>query len=58
VFEALHNLTDRTFGSVHVVQMLRTSAIPLGMDDQSRRWMRSDNYSVDVDLPGTALRPA
>lgn len=58
VFAALHGATDLTFGSVHVVQILRLSSLPLGMDEQERRWLRSDNYSVDVDYPGTPLRPA
>jgi hypothetical protein len=58
IFQALHGVTDRMFGSVHVVQILRVSSIPLGMEEQARRWLRSDNYSIDVDLPGTPLRPA
>lgn len=58
VFNVLHGLTDREFGSVHVIQILRESSLPLGQDEQERRWMRSDNYLIDVDLPGSLYRPA
>jgi hypothetical protein len=56
-FTVLHGATNLTFGSVHVVQILRVSTIPLGMDQQDRRWQRSDNYQLDVDLPTSPLRP-
>lgn len=57
IFDVLHGLANQTYGSVHVVQVLRISAMTLGMDDPQRRWMRSDNYSVDLDYATTALRP-
>lgn len=57
VFAVLHGAINRTFGSVHVVQVLRTSSIPLGMDDQSRRWERSDNYDCYMDYPTSTNRP-
>lgn len=58
IFDLLHGATNLTFGALHVAQILRTSGnIPLGMDEQSRRWMRSDNYYLDVDYPTTANRP-
>lgn len=56
-FVALHGASNLTFGSVHVVQILRVNTIPLGMDEQDRRWQRSDNYALDVDLPTSANRP-
>jgi minor capsid protein len=56
-FALWHGAINRTFGSVHVVQILRTSSIPLGMDEQSRRWERSDNYDCYLDYPTTANRP-
>lgn len=57
-FAALHGATNLTFGTLHVVQILRVNSIPLGMDEQSRRWMRSDNYALDVDDPVSAYRPS
>jgi len=57
-FAALHGAANLTFGSVHVVQILRENTIPLGMDEQSRRWLRSDNYVLDVDLPVSTFRPS
>jgi hypothetical protein len=57
VFNVLHGARDLTFGSVHVVQILRISSTPLGMDEQSRRFERSDNFQLDVDLPTSANRP-
>jgi len=56
-FVLLHGLTDRVFGSCHLIQMLRVNSIPLGMDQQSRRWERSDNYALDVDYPASTYRP-
>lgn len=55
-FAILHGLTDRTYGSVHLVQCLRISSVPLGIDG-SKRSERTDNYEVDLDLPLTAARP-
>jgi hypothetical protein len=57
-FAALHGATNLTFGAVHVVQILRENTIPLGMDSQSNRWLRSDNYVLDVDLPTSTYRPS
>lgn len=56
IFQALQALEDRTYGTAHLVQCLRVSAVPLGIDG-SKRSARSDNYEVDVDLPVTAGRP-
>ena len=56
IFQAIQAIEDRTYGTVHLVQCLRVSAVPLGID-ASKRSARSDNYEVDVDLPVTAGRP-
>ncbi len=55
-YQLYQGLTDRTFGSVHVIQMLRKSSLPMGQDS-NRRWERSSNYVCDVDLPPTSNRP-
>lgn len=56
LYQLLQGLTDRTFGSVHLIQMLRKSSIPMGQDS-NRRWEQSQNYVCDVDLPPTVNRP-
>lgn len=56
-FTVLHGAEDLWFGSVHVIQILRTNSIPLGQDEQDSRWQRGDNYSLDVDYPTSANRP-
>lgn len=56
-FAVWHGATDLTFGSVHVIQILRASQIPLGRDEQGRRSLRADNYYVDLDYPPTPNRP-
>lgn len=56
IFQAIQAIEDRTYGTAHLVQCLRVSAVPLGIDG-SKRSARSDNYEVDVDLPTTAGRP-
>lgn len=57
IFDLWHGATNLTFGAVHVVQILRTSSASLGMDAQSRRWIRVDNYDLDLDYPTTPNRP-
>lgn len=56
VFAFFQGREDFTYGSVHVVQVFRTSSVQLGADPQ-RRHERSDNYEFDLDLPLTAGRP-
>lgn len=56
IFQAIQALEDRTYGSTHLVQCLRVSAVPMGIDT-FKRSARSDNYEVDVDLPVSAGRP-
>lgn len=56
VFETLHGLTHQQYGSVHVIQILRASTVPLGLDDLQRD-ERSDNYALDVNPPATSARP-
>ena len=55
IFAALQGLEDRTYGSAHLIQCLRISAVPLGIDSL-KRTSRADNYELDVDLPLTAGR--
>lgn len=55
IFTALQGLEDRTYGTAHVAQCLRVSAVPLGIDSL-KRWTRADNYELNVDLPLTAGR--
>lgn len=56
VFDALHVLENTACGVVHVVQCFRTSVVPLGMDEQ-RRYLRADNYQLDINTPATPGRP-
>lgn len=56
VFDVLHGLTHRDFGTAHAVQVLRTSSMPMGKDDNNRH-ERADNYTFDVNEPPTAGRP-
>lgn len=55
-FNVLQGLEDRYYGSVHLVQALRVSSVPMGVDD-SKRAERSDNYQIDLDVPTTSGRP-
>lgn len=50
VFTVLHGKTAFDAGTVHVVQALRRSGVPLGRDD-SNRWEHSDNYYLTVHRP-------
>lgn len=56
VFANLHNLKGVWFGSTFLVQALRVSTVPLGLD-ANKRSLRSDNYQLDINPPTTALRP-
>lgn len=56
-FMVLQAVAHRDYGTAHVVQSLRVSAVPLGVDD-NRRTMRADNYQLDVNTPHSAGRPA
>lgn len=56
VFNALHGLQERTFGTCYLIQLLRKSSIPMGMD-ASKRWETSSNFYADINPPTTALRP-
>lgn len=55
-FQLMQAATDLTFGSVHVIQMLRSTSVPLGADS-NQRFEYADNFTVDVDYPATTLRP-
>jgi hypothetical protein len=55
-FAALQGITDRDYGTAHLIQMFRVSGgIPLGIDDLKRS-TRADNYQIDVNTPYTAGR--
>lgn len=57
VFDVLHGLEHRDFGSAHVVQALRISSLPMG-EDANNRHERADNYVLDVNRPATLNQPA
>lgn len=52
----LHNRTDTVIGGLFVPSIYRDTHANLGRDTVTRRWERTDNYSVTVDLPATANR--
>jgi len=56
IFNVLQGAEDLTFGTAHVVQALRVISASGGVDD-NKRSMRSDSYSLDVDVPITPGRP-
>jgi hypothetical protein len=57
IFDLLHGRKGDIFGSVTVMQMFRTSSVPMG-EDALVRSERADKYYLDIaDVP-TALRPA
>lgn len=56
LFDLLHGLRDHTFGSVHIIQCLRNSSVPMGQD-ASKRWERVDHFYIDLDYPPTTNRP-
>ncbi|GAA2037354.1 hypothetical protein GCM10009740_31430 [Terrabacter terrae] len=56
IFNALHGLTGRQYGTCHLVQLQRRSSIPMGADDD-QRWEHSANFYADINPPTTALRP-
>lgn len=57
IFDIMHGLTQRTFGSSTLIQCMRQSSITLGQDDL-KRWDRADAYYCDVATPPTINRPA
>lgn len=57
IFDLLHGRTGDVFGTVTVVQMFRTSSVPMG-EDALTRSERADKYFLDVAAAPTALRPA
>lgn len=56
-FMVLQAIEHRDYGTAHLVQALRTSAVPLGVDE-NRRTQRADSYQLDVNTPHSAGRPA
>ncbi|MCI1914647.1 MAG: minor capsid protein [Bifidobacteriaceae bacterium] len=55
-FDVLHGLTDHMCGDCTIVQANRISSASMG-DDDTKRWVRADQYELDVDYPPTNLRP-
>jgi len=56
IFDLLHGRTGDMFGSVTVVQMFRTSSVPMG-EDALTRSERADKFYLDIAAAPTALRP-
>jgi hypothetical protein len=56
IFDLLHGLTNVTMGSTHIIQCLRNSSVPMGVDN-SQRFERVDHFYIDMDYPGTVNRP-
>lgn len=54
-FAALQGVESLDFGTAHLVQCGRVSAVPLGLDS-NRRSTRADNYQIDVNTPYSAGR--
>jgi len=57
VFDLIHNMQNQTFGTSHVVQILRDHVAPLEQD-ALKRFRRVDIYYADLDAPGTTNRPS
>lgn len=55
LFTLLHGATDLTVGGIHCPTIYRDTHANLGRDS-TRRWERTDNYSVTVDLPSSTYR--
>jgi hypothetical protein len=55
IFQLVQGLTHRTFGTCHVIQMLRKSSVPMGLDS-ANRWERASNYYADINPPATPYR--
>lgn len=55
VFDALHGRTNLTFGSVHVIQILRKVTVPMGKD-ASDRWSFAQTYQIDINTPPSPYR--
>lgn len=56
VFDALQGLQGVPLGSVWLIQCLRRSQVPMGVD-AAYRWEVASNFVLDVNPPRTALRP-
>ena len=56
IFDLLHGVTDKVMGSTHIIQCLRNSSVPMGVDTASR-WERVDHFYIDLDYPPTVNRP-
>lgn len=56
-FLVLHAAEHRDYGTAHLIQALRVTTVPLGVDE-NRRHQRADNYQLDVNTPYSAGRTA
>lgn len=57
IFDLIQNATYLTFGETTVVQVRRTSSVPMGQD-ANVRWERADKYYLDYSQHPTNLRPS
>lgn len=55
VFGLIQGMTNRDFGTAHVIQAYRVGSGQLGIDTNNRS-QRSDNYQFDLNVPPTAGR--
>ena len=56
VFDLIHNMMDHTFGTSHVIQILRNHVAPLEQD-ALKRFEHVELFTIDLDTPGTTARP-
>lgn len=56
IFDLVHGARNTVMGSTTVVQILRNSSVPMGVD-AAKRWERVDHYYCDVDFAATLNRP-
>jgi hypothetical protein len=54
-FQLFQGMTNRDFGTCHVIQMRRVSSVPQGPDGNNR-FEQADNYYLDINTPVTANR--
>lgn len=55
VYQLFQGMTDRTYGTAHVIQMLHKSSIPAGQDLRNR-FEISTNWTLDVNYPPSQYR--
>lgn len=55
IYGLFQGLEHQQYGTVHAIQSLRNTSLPLGQDANNRS-LYSDNFYVDVDYPPNANR--